>query len=467
MELVARPHGKTSEGNRSANGRFATVRDRFVLFEIVQEVALVAARRDPDPYKEPATVAQSAWNSARHSLAPRYGHIPQANEVCRQLPDRHGAPWPWRDLLELVFDEQRDAKKTWEERLSEPDRLISHEHVYFALNFVRRQLGPETALRFPHQYEEARARLLEEAQALDSTREALRRRLPTRGQIETACAGSWERALELAGLMPGGEAEMGAPTPVVEALLDFFEERGYLPTRLELVERARREGVLLDRTGEEPWFTFIEQAQQAARARGLPEPPPYGTRPADRDAENEGHDTVRTKGFYSRVQVLERVREFEETLPPATSATDKRWREFQRDRAGVPSLNVIRRHGGLRKLLREASRPDWRSRAEVWDQEAVTAPRGGLGRPRSPKVVEVEALLRERGEASARELAEELGYTVENVRRYLRQLKKAGRIEPTHGFARARNQRYRPAAANPGPLPSGTSALASTYTTPE
>ena len=467
MELITRPHEEGPDGSRAADGRFATVRDRLVLFEIVQEVALVAARRDADPYKHPATVAQSAWNSARHSLAPRYGHIPQANEVCRQLSDRHGAPWPWRDLLELVFDEERDAKKTWEERLSEPDRPVSHEHVYFALNFVRRQLGPDAALRFPHQYEEARARMLEHALELGSTREALRRRLPTRGQIETACAGSWERALEIAGLLPAGEAEKAAPTPVVEAVLGFYKERGYLPTRLELVDKARREEVRLERTGDEPWFTFIEQAQQAARARGLPEPPPYGTRPANRDAENEGHETVRTKGFYSRVQVLERVREFEATLPPATSATDKRWREFQRDRPGVPSLNVIRRHGGLRELLREASRPDWRSRAEAHDEQAVTAPRGGLGRPRSPKVVEVEALLRQRREASARELAEELGYTVENVRRYLRQLKKAGRIEPTHEFARARNQRYRPVAANPEPLPSGTSALASTYTTQE
>jgi Winged helix-turn-helix DNA-binding len=446
MELVARPDVKASEGSRDAGGRFATVRDRLVLFEIVQEVALVAARLDPDPYKEPTTVAQSAWNSARHSLRSRYGHIPQANEVCRQLPDRHGRPWPWRDLLELVFDEQRDAKKTWEERLSELDRPISHEHVYFALNFVRRQLGPDAALRFPHQYEEARTRLLEDAHELDSTQEALRQRLPTRGQIETACAGSWERALELAGLQSsGGEAEKGTPIPVIEAVLGFYEEHGYLPTRLELVETARREGVLLERTGDEPWFTFIERAQQLARERGLPEPPPYGTKPAGPDAENERGETVGTKGFYSRVQVLERVREFAATLPPATSATDKRWREFQRDRAGVPSLNVIRRHGGLRELLREASRPDWRRRAEAWDEQAVTAPRGGLGRPRSPKREEVEMLLRERGEASARELAEALGYTVDNVRRYLRQLKRAGRIEPTHEFARARNQRYRPA----------------------
>src|SRR5436309_4308069 len=187
---------------REKRGRYATIRNPLVLFEVVPEVALVAARRDADPFKEAAAVSQSAWNSARGALAERYGHIPQANEVCRQLADHHGKALPWRELLETVFDPNRDPKKTWEERLSEPDRLLTPDHVFFALNYVRDQLGVQTQLRFAHQYEEARELLLREAKARGTSAEALRKRLPTRGQIETVCGGSWERALELAELQP-------------------------------------------------------------------------------------------------------------------------------------------------------------------------------------------------------------------------------------------------------------------------
>jgi len=445
MALVALPEGQAPERARDEDGRYATVRNRLVLFEIIREVALVAARRDPDPFKNPTTVAQSSWNSARRTLTSRYGHIPQANEVCRQLCDRDGTPWPWRDLLELVFDKRRDPKKTWEERLSEPDRLISEEHVYFALNFVLRQLGPGAQLRFAHQYEEAREQLLQQAKTIGTSVDALKGRLPTRGQIETACGGSWERALGLARLQPqSGVDDRGEPTPIVEAVLRFYEDEGYLPTQIELVDAPRREGILLEQAAGEPWFAAVGEAQRKASELGLPEPPPYGTRPSAANVGSRRSERPGTKGFYTRMHVLERVREFEAALPAATSATDKRWREFQRARAGVPSLNVIRRHGGLRELLPEASRPDWRERAEKWDEQAVTAPRGTLGRPRSDKGEHVETLLRERGEASARELAEALGYSVENVRYFLRQLKKAGRVEPTHNFERARNQRYRP-----------------------
>src|SRR5436309_4326047 len=109
MALVALSEGATAleRSPRDPGGRYATVRNPLVLFEIVREVALVAARRDGDPFKDPRAVAQAAWNSARRALAEQYEHIPQANEVCRQLCDRNGKPWPWRDLLALVFDERR------------------------------------------------------------------------------------------------------------------------------------------------------------------------------------------------------------------------------------------------------------------------------------------------------------------------------------------------------------------------
>jgi predicted transcriptional regulator len=276
--------------------------------------------------------------------------------------------------------------------------------------------------------------------------------LPTRGQIETACEGSWERALELAGLQPPSAADAGPPVALIDALLRFYEAEGYLPGYVELAEAARRQGMSLERPEGRRWPDLVEEAQREAIRRGLPQPPPYGTRPArgGKDARSRRCEGPATKGIYTRVQVLERVREFDAGLPAATSATDKQWRDFQRGRAGVPSLNVLRRHGGLRELLREASRPEWRERAEEEDRRAIRRPVWLGGRPRSDKIDHIEALIRERGEASARELAEALDYSIHVVRYFLRQLKEAGRIKPTQAYAQAKNQRYRAASTGDG-----------------
>ena len=149
-----------------------------------------------------------------------------------------------------------------------------------------------------------------------------------------------------------------------------------------------------------------------------------------------------TRGFYSRVEVLERTREFSAALPARTVATDDHWREFRRGRRGVPSLNVIKRDGGLTKLLVEASRPGWRERAEEADRQAIPPP-GRRGRARSDAPVRLEALIREHSEVSARELEEASGLSIDSVRYFLRQLRKAGRIETTRPDLRVRNQRYR------------------------
>ena len=138
--------------------------------------------------------------------------------------------------------------------------------------------NPGRSCGSPHQYEETRARLLHDAEARGSSAEALRQRLPTRGQIETLCEGSWLHALEIAGLLPAGSADSGPPVAIVEALLRFYEAEGYLPTEVELVEMARRDGFALERAAGR-WHDSIEEAELEAARRGLAPPPPYGTRP--------------------------------------------------------------------------------------------------------------------------------------------------------------------------------------------
>ena len=355
--------------------------------------------------------------------------------------DRDGKAWPWPDLLALVFDESRDSKKTWEERLSEPDREITDEHVYLALNFVADDLAKRTLL--PREYEGKREQLLAASKRRGTSVEALKQRLPTRAQLETQ-AGTWDRALQIAELDPRprrGKKAVG----VGEAVLAFIERHGYLPAEAELVDEARWQGVSLKGTAGQPWMDVLDEAKRGALVRVVPEPSPYGTRlSARKGADSRPSERIPTRGTkYTRVQVLERVRYFQAALPPASSATNTRWVESRRGQDNVPSLHVIERHGGFQAHLREASLPDWRERAEECDAAAIPPP--GRGRPRSDKAERLLAVIAERGEVSARELEEALSWPINDVRYYVRQLKKAGRIVTTHPHAQAKNQRYRPA----------------------
>lgn len=378
----------------------------------------------------------AAWNAARRSCEPTYGPIPQAHEVCRQLADRDGNPFSWRELRALVFDDTRDIKKTHEERLSEQDRPVTDKHVYWALNRIANVLRKKTLVQ--HEYEEKREEML---RAASGTRlgATLRLQLPTRGQIENACGRSWDRALEIARLDP--RRRVGNPAkrmPLVEAMLLFYQGHAYLPTEAELVEAAKRQGIALERDRRRSWPDYVEKAREIASARGFREPPPYGAS----IGSNEGDNTRRRGGKYPRVEVVAWVREFAATLPAHTPATNKRWKAFQRGRSGIPSLNVLIRHGGLAALLKEATHPDWERRAELWDA-SERKPRRRRGRPKSPKRQQLLSAIEARVEASAGALADQLEWPLETVRYYLRVLKRAGEVAAVKKHPQAKDQTYR------------------------
>lgn len=438
MNAVAQRRSPTR--SRDNTGRFARARNPLVYYEIVREGAVIAARRDFDPLKEPTAVTQAAWNSARRALIATYGLVPQAHEICRQLPpDRDGKRFRWGELLELVFDESRDVKKTHEERLSEPDDPIGHEDVYWGLNRIAQFLG-KTTLR-PHEYEEARDRLLAAAGAGTRASHALRLRLPTRGQIESACDRSWDSALRTACLLPRGSGEQlpKRKLPITDAICLFAQGHGHLPSEAELLDASTRQDVLLERDNRS-WAECVTEAAASLPARGLRDVAPYGLMIQNDPLPNK--QPSYRQGEYTRVEVIEAVRQFVISLPPNTPATDKRWRAFQRGREGIPSLNVIVRHGRLQSLLREAGRPDWRKRAEAWRPSRQQTP-SHRGRPKSQRRDQLRSAVASMGEASASALALELGWRMDTVRYYLRVLRSDGVIAATQQHPHAKNQTYR------------------------
>lgn len=387
----------TTGRERLTNGRYARSRNPITLYPIVQAVAEEAARRDHDPLKDPRTVTQRAWNAARSSLEAAHGHIPQANEVQRQLRDFSGKPFPWQDLLAAVFDNP-DVRQTHEKRLREPARQLDERDIAYALRYIATRLNRPTLL--PHEYAEARETLITESPTA-SEADACALRLPSRWQIEIA-AGSWDGALAAAGLEP----RQPQPTPLA--------------------------------SGGPP-----HQSISPAKI----DPPPGEEKPIPPSRARPGRPRT-----YTHHDVIEAVQHFVRTLPPNTPATDKRWRAFSRGQGTIPSLNVIKAHGGLQALLREASRRDWNQRATEWESQYLTTRTTGQ-RPRKPRRrqptrhgtnqrIELVRRIGEQSPATARELADALGVTRTRVAHMVAELRPLGLIKPTNPNPRSPTQSY-------------------------
>lgn len=410
--------------SRDGTGRFASVHAETVLLAAVPDVARNVARRLD---KKPEEITQAEWNTGRHAVRTIYGDLPRAHQVCLRLANRDGA-WPWRDLLALTLDPSRDAKKTYEERLSEPDRKVSPGRVAYALLFVARYLGRPTLL--PREYEETRAQLLAGDQGV-----FLKDVLPSRGQIETACGG-WDEALQVAGLAPrptvaaaGASDDKLKEVPIREAIVAFCADNGRLPSRDEVDSYLHVRGCALPDDAEKDWW-----AELAAAATAVDYLHETG---ALAKAETGGADK---RIRYTHVDVVRAVRQF---INEGCPQTDKQWRAFQRGRDGIPSLNVVKNHGGLRNLVREAAHPDWLQRAKQWDASSPSKPSRPQGRPKSHKRDLIIDAIKKHGELGVAGLADELRLPRDQVRHYLRELKSAGLITATNPAVNARNQTYR------------------------
>ena len=153
----------------------------------------------------------------------------------------------------------------------------------------------------------------------------------------------------------------------------FYAEYGYLPGSRQLVNHCREANVALEARGKKAWAEWIEEAVDCIANYGLPPPPPYGAGPPDdwRPIEVDvGALPPRVSWSYSRVEVIEAVREFERGLPAtANRGSQALWRAFSRRNPAAPSAGVITKHGGLVALLDEASRPDWQERAQAYEAE--------------------------------------------------------------------------------------------------
>jgi len=242
---------------------------------------------------------------------------------------------------------------------------------------------------------------------------------------------------------------------VIDAILFYYGKHGHLPTARQLDKFSAREQFAKATHKGRPWHEYVKQAVEQIREMAWPEPPAYGApapeswRPLQKHLLAESERNRR----YTHQEVIEAVRCFMVQLSGA-NPTDRRWREFSRGQHGVPSLGVIKHHGGLKQLVGDASRADWQERSQVWlDPRAIrresrvkpTAANQLAARVRSPRAKILLAAFGNfsRNEATAKELAELLGWTVPKVRGWLEVLRAAELVEQTEQWQKSKRQRYR------------------------
>ncbi len=455
--------------HRSETGRFESVeaRDALDLYEIVRVVAEAAATADPNPFKDPRRVTTRAFNLIKDEAAAEhgYGHIPQANEICRQLAGADGKPFPWRELLEAVFSDTDLARLQVQRQSVTPidvSEYLREEHVYYALNRAAQLLEQRSLL--PDEYEAARAELIRRDRRRFRHGGHLEHLLPTVSQILSLTGDDWDAALVMADLEPRPRKGFVRPTiPLVDALVRFYKQTGGWCSSDTIARYARDLKFPLQDRGELRWHEHIAGAAAALRADGI-EPLEYDPRnlvrvyevPAD---AGEGELPRYAKYFWKehRSACLRVLKEFKAECRrkkmPATSAS---YRILTKGRADWPGTGVFKHHSGFRALLREAGTPGAIKRAEA-EEAARRSPAAVEAaaeqrleeKAHSPQAEAVFALVAERGPIGTAELAERLGCAQRTVATWTRVLKDAGRIEPDTPAPVAKNVRYRLARIGP------------------
>lgn len=140
---------------RTAGGRFRSAYQTLELYGIVRAVALAAL-------PETSTlVTETAWDAARAVAG--YPDAPSARAICMRLANPSGRPFPWRELLELVFDDAGDIERVHGIRVgASDDRDLGEDDVYYALRRVALVELEQRSLR-PDECRRERERLIAEA----------------------------------------------------------------------------------------------------------------------------------------------------------------------------------------------------------------------------------------------------------------------------------------------------------------
>lgn len=320
-----------------AGGRFRSSYDKRTLLDVVLAVAGVASPSDP------AALTQLAYNAGR--TAAGYADAPSGKQIAARLG------MPWRELVELAVDPTLDKDKTIGRQLGrEDEEWLGPGTVRAALKTVAMRLGRST-LR-PDEY------LAERERVLDEARRAVRHKgeplLPSEGQI-LRIAGSWDKALRLAGLKPR-ERDDHKGVSVVEALEWALESRGALPTRRELEAFAASNGFSVA-WKEMAWSAALVELRRRRAEWGKwtpPASPPLGSRPDYAVEVSLPASTARRRrARWTREECVNAIARLLGELG-GERLTQRAYQQRARLDPDLPPLSSLQRHGTFAEIVADA-----------------------------------------------------------------------------------------------------------------
>jgi hypothetical protein len=477
---------------RSARGTFETElpRDERTVIEIIRQLVLLAA----DRYEKPPTRVTLAEADSCSEQLIGYGRIPRIHGLLAQIPDRHGKPYPYRQLLRDLFAATRSFEHVRREQVTVEDWPdLDEGHIDYGLNRVA-DFAELTSFP-PSTYDVYREELIRDERRRRRPGDELSRRIPTSDQIirvyladsernpttTTAAAAAakrkkndespespesrveaWNRALVGHGLdaQPVSSYQARA-VRTEEAIRRFYEKTGFLPSAKQLTTFARY--FQFSAQGwKGPWPEALALGHKAIKEAGLAAPPAYRPRQDKPVWEDDlgsrlwdPADARYRPQFYwtSEAMVLVKVGEFlRDEVGPGRPASQDRYQDWSAKGPDRPSIPVLQRYGGLKKLVRKLGQAGTLERAQQ-DVERLANPTPAeleaRERARLDAIIAKEqcqqilALVRGRGEIGSREIEEALGWRKGTASNWIPYLREAGMLVCTTESPVAKNVRYR------------------------
>ncbi len=328
--------------------------EALILLRGVREVSALA-----NPVS-PTTVSQRAFDAAAEAV--RSGSAMHVSlPAARRIAERLGLPW--RDVVVVAHEPEARQNQLLAVKARESAQdWLTAEHVSVALALVARRLGVDSVTTV--QYRVERASLL----AQDRARWLHGRwlLLPDDEQI-IACAGSWDAALNLAGLKltreRGPAPSRPSAPPLIDLLERFHDEHGAQPSARALRAFARGNGVPYPSERSQRFGAAVAEWVASRRARGLPEPSIVkrvggrGKRAPDYSGDvGAGRAGERRRRKWTRKSCTAAVALYLAQLRHGERSTERGYADWAaaQPRGNAPAIATIQSLGGWEAVRREA-----------------------------------------------------------------------------------------------------------------
>jgi hypothetical protein len=337
----------------------------------VREVSILADR------KRPEKVSQRAWDEARSTLDSEEGGDPDTCDLpASPLPSSarsivRSLGRPWREVLEIAHE----PPATWAKTLGESEaenaaNWLTSEHVAYVLKLAARRWGVSELTQ--QQYETERKLMIEEHRRYLHGRGL---RLPTAEQIRfftqrelygavgvgVPKAGTWDRALALAGLASARRPSVlrvqpVQPLPLLDLLDRYCTAYGSEPTPRRLWAFADEQKLpYVMMSGKRAWAEVIAVWRRRREADGLSAPQPAEAPTAGESAlvgmrlPTKPKKTKAT-AWSDPEKCLLAITRYLEQVPKSKHANALDYNAWANQGQRGPSVGTLQKHGGWAKM---------------------------------------------------------------------------------------------------------------------